>query len=162
MHDRKKGKSVDRVDLTHLSLLFVLPGICFPARAHSSPSDGCLNLKSLKKETIHCNDVIDDMQVERDDHTKVSCSPATAQQPACKGVMWSHFLHYADCQQADHQLNPHQCLQEETCRITMYLTEKPLFTQSKTKTCEPNNINLRLYSPEVNKTKVVILLPKNI
>lgn len=33
---------------SHLSRLLVL-GICFPARAHNSPSDGCLNLKRLRK-----------------------------------------------------------------------------------------------------------------
>lgn len=31
---------------SHLSLLFGL-GICFPASAHSSPSDGCLNRNKL-------------------------------------------------------------------------------------------------------------------
>lgn len=38
---------------SHLSLLFCL-GICFPASAHSSPSDGCLNRNRLERKTGTC------------------------------------------------------------------------------------------------------------
>lgn len=40
--------------------------------------------------------------------------PAIAEEPACKWEMWSHLLHDASSQQADHQLNPYQRLSEQT------------------------------------------------
>ena len=36
--------------------------------------------------------------------------PAIAQQPACKGAVWGHPLHYSGGQQADHQLHSHKGL----------------------------------------------------
>lgn len=42
--------TVELNQASHLSRLLFL-GICFPARAHNSPSDGCLNLKRLRKPT---------------------------------------------------------------------------------------------------------------
>lgn len=39
---------------SHLSLLLGLLGICLPARAHSSPSEGCLNRNRLKGSSYIC------------------------------------------------------------------------------------------------------------
>lgn len=40
----------------HLSLLLVLLGTCLPARAQSSSSEGCLNLKRLGKKMSNDTD----------------------------------------------------------------------------------------------------------
>lgn len=100
--------TVELNQASHLSRLLFL-GICFPARAHNSPSDGCLNLKRLRKPTgwgIRKNRMF-----YTSFHGKeVHLLPAVTQEPAREGEMWGHSLHYADRQQAHHQLNPHQSL----------------------------------------------------
>lgn len=90
---------------SHLSLLLGL-GICFPASAHSSPSDGCLNRNKLRRmRHEYVRNWVWNVYNTHPEHT-----PAIAEEPTCKRAVWSHPLHNTGGQQADHQLNSHQCL----------------------------------------------------
>lgn len=46
-------------------------------------------------------------------------TPAIAEEPTCKGEVWSHPLHNAGGQQADHQLNSHQRLREQKQEVSV-------------------------------------------
>lgn len=54
--DRQKVLHKQSQASSHLSLLPSLLDICLPASAHSSPSEGCLNLKRLKETTVSDTD----------------------------------------------------------------------------------------------------------
>lgn len=49
--------------------------------------------------------------------TRTLNTPAIAEEPTCKRAVWGHPLHNAGGQQADHQLNSHQCLCEQRHEI---------------------------------------------